>query len=147
MALKTDYTNDIFEGNRKYRLTQDAQGNTEIEDVTSYTQEGDIFGADDINATNAAVNRLDSATIILLGYSKWSDTAPYTMTVQVEGVKATDTPIGSLCLMSGVTAEQEKALKKAAGYISYFETGDGEITVTCISKRPTVDLPIQLKGV
>ena len=55
--LKTNYKEDVFEGNRKYRLISDADGTTEIVDATTYTQEGDPFGANDINATNAAINR------------------------------------------------------------------------------------------
>lgn len=58
MALKTDFKDDIFEGNRKYKLSQDDEGNTEIQDVTVYSQEGDLFTAEHINATNKAVNGL-----------------------------------------------------------------------------------------
>lgn len=58
MALKTDFKDDIFEGNRKYKLSQDDAGNTEIQDVTVYSQEGDLFTAEHINATNTAVNGL-----------------------------------------------------------------------------------------
>lgn len=58
MALKTDFKDDIFEGNRKYKLSQDGEGNTEIQDVTVYSQEGDLFTAEHINATNKAVNGL-----------------------------------------------------------------------------------------
>lgn len=58
MALKTDFKDDIFEGNRKYKLSQDCEGNTEIQDVTVYSQEGNLFTAEHINATNKAVNGL-----------------------------------------------------------------------------------------
>ena len=56
--LKTDYKSDVFEGNRKYQISQDGEGKSEILDVTAYSQEGDIFGPKDINATNRAVNAL-----------------------------------------------------------------------------------------
>ena len=42
MALKTDYKADVFEGNRKYQISTDAQGKSEIVDVTTYSQEGRI---------------------------------------------------------------------------------------------------------
>ncbi len=58
MALKTDFKNDIFEGNRKYKISTDASGQSEIVEVTDFTQEGDTFGADEINTTNKAVNDL-----------------------------------------------------------------------------------------
>lgn len=58
MALKTNYQEDIFEGNRKYKISTDSSGKSEIVEVTSFTQEGDLFGAADINATNTVVNNL-----------------------------------------------------------------------------------------
>jgi len=58
VALKTDFKNDIFEGNRKYKISTDASGQSEIVEVTDFTQEGDAFGADEINTTNKAVNDL-----------------------------------------------------------------------------------------
>ncbi len=56
MALKTDYKNDIFTGNRKYNEITNSDGTISLEDVTEYTQEGDTFSATDINATNEVVN-------------------------------------------------------------------------------------------
>lgn len=56
MALKTDYKDYVADGARKYRLTANADGTTGIEDATAYAQQGDRFGAADINATNTAVN-------------------------------------------------------------------------------------------
>ena len=55
--LKTDYKDYIPpEGGKRYIITTDAQGYSTIQDATEYTQEGDAFGAGDINATNTAVN-------------------------------------------------------------------------------------------
>ena len=76
--LKTNYKEDVFEGNRKYRLISDADGTTEIVDATTYTQEGDPFGANDINATNAAVNRQEHVTLLTLKAAEWTGSAaPY----------------------------------------------------------------------
>lgn len=54
--LREDYKNDIFAGMRKYEMVQNADGTISLDDVTQYTQIGDIFNSDDINATNKAVN-------------------------------------------------------------------------------------------
>lgn len=56
MSLKTDYKNDKFPGKRKYQITQNADNTVSLDDVTQYETVGDIFNADDINATNMAVN-------------------------------------------------------------------------------------------
>ncbi len=56
-ALYTHYKDYLppSEG-RKYRITQLEDGLCSIEDVTEYLQQGDTFGAKDINATNQVIN-------------------------------------------------------------------------------------------
>lgn len=58
MALKTDYKDDVFSGNRKYQKTDNSDGTISLVDKTAYSQKGDTFSAADINAINAAVNGL-----------------------------------------------------------------------------------------
>lgn len=57
-ALKTTYKDDILSSGtkRKYNQTTNTDGTVSFEDVSEYTQEGDTFGAADINATNTLVN-------------------------------------------------------------------------------------------
>lgn len=58
--LKTDYKDDILDTSqntkRKYAMTENQDNTVSFDDETEYTQEGDNFGAQDINATNAQVN-------------------------------------------------------------------------------------------
>ena len=58
--LKTDYKDDVFTGQRKYTMTDNGDNTYSFTDATVYSQVGDNFGADDINATNEAVNGLNS---------------------------------------------------------------------------------------
>lgn len=60
MALKTTYQNDKFEGVRKYDLFTNSDGTISLVDRTIYQPEGDIFNADDINATNRQINKNES---------------------------------------------------------------------------------------
>ena len=115
MNLKTDYKNDIFSGKRKYHMTNNDDGTISLDDVTTYVQEGDILSADDVNATNKAVNELrtgsdsfqeeitekvkavsetaDALTgeaLLTFKSSGWSDTAPYTQKVTFAGIKEKD---------------------------------------------------------
>ncbi|MFQ8841863.1 MAG: hypothetical protein ACLR8P_14030 [Clostridium fessum] len=39
-------------------MTNNDDGTISLDDVTTYVQEGDILSADDVNATNKAVNEL-----------------------------------------------------------------------------------------
>lgn len=63
--LKTDYKNDELDTStnekRKYNMINNDDGTVSLEDVTTYTQTGDVFGAQDINATNEIVNEHDTA--------------------------------------------------------------------------------------
>lgn len=55
--LKTNYKNFIpNENGRRYQITQDSQGYNVITDATTYLQQGDNVGANDINAQNILIN-------------------------------------------------------------------------------------------
>ncbi len=145
--LKTDYKADVFEGNRKYQIIQDGKGKSEILDVTVYSQEGDIFGPNDINATNKAVNALNHVVPVTLLASGWSAVAPYTQTVTVKGLTAADNPLLVKVIAGGATPEQVKAYNKAFGMIDDGDTADGKATFKCYRKKPTIDIIVGLKGV
>ena len=63
MALKTDYKDYVYSGNQKFKITANSDGTSTITDSTTYSQVGDTFGASDLNATNEAVNALDTGKI------------------------------------------------------------------------------------
>lgn len=58
--LKTNYKDDVLDASknekRKFRMIQNDDGTVSFDDATEYTQQGDAFGAADINATNAKIN-------------------------------------------------------------------------------------------
>ena len=62
--LKTDYKDDVLDTTqntkRKYQMIDNGDGTVSFEDVTEYIQQGDSFGANDINDTNEEVNALES---------------------------------------------------------------------------------------
>ena len=60
MSLKTTYKDDIFAGKKKYKITQNDDGSVYIEDITEYTQDGDIYSAGAVNRTNTQVNKNES---------------------------------------------------------------------------------------
>lgn len=65
MSLKTDYKDAMFPNRRKYQMIQNDDGTVSFEDVTEYTQEGDSFGAKDINDTNTEVEmKFDSDDVV-----------------------------------------------------------------------------------
>ena len=102
---------------------------------------------DNDNYLKAETDKIKSVKYAELLAADWSAEAPYIQTVQVEGVTAEDTPYVSPYIPAGASVEEEKAIKKAAGCVSYVDTGDGQVTVTCLGKKPVSDFEIQIKGV
>ena len=147
--LKTDYKDAMYEGARKYKITANADGTSGIIDGTTYTQEGDPFGANDINATNAANNRQDHVTLITLTAAKWiGDEAPYEQTVAVDGVTVEDNPILVSALEDGADLATQKAYSKAFGILAAGTgtTADGSVTFK-VYKKPATNITVGLKGV
>ena len=66
--LKTNYKDDVLDTSknekRKFRMIQNDDGTVSFEDATEYTQQGDNFGAADINATNAKINEQSQSLTI-----------------------------------------------------------------------------------
>ena len=56
-ALKTDYKDDVFSGNRKYTMVNNPDGTVSFVDVTDYVQVGDSYGASEINEQNDVINK------------------------------------------------------------------------------------------
>lgn len=131
----------------------------------TYESKGDQVEAEDINLVQESildtraeldVHKNDYATLDNFGHVKyavltanldtmWSGTnPPYTKTVSVSGILATDTPIIDV-VMSGTYATDE-ARQEAWGYIYRAVTANGSITFYA-TEKPTVSLPIQIKVV
>lgn len=147
--LKTDYKDAMYDGARKYRIIANADGTSGITDATTYTQEGDPFGANDINATNEAINRQDHVTLLALAADAWTgDEAPYEQTVAVEGVTAEDNPMLVSALEDGADLATQKAYSKAFGILAAGTgtTEDGSVTFK-VYKKPATDITVGLKGV
>lgn len=146
--LKTNYKDDAFSGMRKYRNIDNDDGSYSVEDVTEYQQEGDTYGAEDVNASNRVINKLDNVIEVTLPLSGWSSgSAPYTQRVPVAGLKATDNPSLWLNIPRGMNSSNAKLRKKLTGMINGGEPEDGYMTFYCNEKRPTADFSVLLSGV
>lgn len=148
MALKTDYKDAMFDGARKYRITQNPDGTSGIADETVYTQQGDRFGANDINETNTAVNRLTHTISVTLTAAGWTGSAaPYSQTVNAEEITADDEPVLVSMLAEGADSAAQKSYNKAFAIVAAGTgtTGTGTVTFR-VYKKPTTDITVGLKG-
>lgn len=145
--LKVNYKDAVFSGSRKYRETTNGDGTVSFADATTYTQQGDQFGADDINTTNAAINSVIGTKTATFVTSEWEgSSAPFQNSISVSGIVSTDTPIVALNLANNTTSANAILTHQAWSYINSIVTGNGTITAYA-NKKPTVDLPIIIKGV
>ena len=71
------------------------------------------------------------------------DAAPYTQTIGIEGILATDMPHYSAVY----SEDQETRLtqKEAYALVDDLDTADGSVTVTCFEEKPAVNIPIQME--
>lgn len=84
-----------------------------------------------------------SASLLSSGWN--GSSAPYTQTVSVQGILATDTPIVDVVLDSSTSTAISQ--NNSWAFVSKIETSADSITATCLESKPEVDLPIHLKVV
>jgi hypothetical protein len=80
-----------------------------------------------------------TATVTLLA-SGWSEAAPYTQTVSVAGIAATDMAHYGL-----VYTDNREAEKEAFALVDELDSADGTVTFTCFEEKPETDLTIQME--
>lgn len=151
ITLKTDYKDavlDIAQNTmRKFSQTDNDDGTISLTDETAYSQEGDVFGSIDINNTNKAIEEVRNVRTATVSSSGWSSAAPYTQTINVEGITEDDEPTISLYLAGSLSSSNVKAMNKAYGMLDRAVTGDGTITLYCYNKKPATTYTIAIKGV
>lgn len=131
MALKTDYKEDVLatsNAKRKYNMITNDDGTVSFEDVTEYLQEGDSYGAGDINETNSVVNDHD---FFLFCSSPIVEVNTYTSSLKTsESLKRT-------------TVEKVKGLPvgrtNKARLMSCWVESDGEYIVKSVTLQDTTD--------
>lgn len=99
-----------------------------------------LKGADGI--TTVETTKIDK-TCIFLG-SGWSETVPYTQTVNVEGITELLNPRIDLIVSPDSVINGMKEVA-AFSYITRMTTGNGTLTAYCYEKKPDVDLNIMIE--
>lgn len=97
-TLKTNYKDDLFSGDRKYREIRNSDGTVSFEDVTEYTQTGDVFASADINATNTEVNGINASSAQMNNDILWYGTCTTAAATQAKVATTTDRKLGNLTI-------------------------------------------------
>lgn len=79
--------------------------------------------------------------------SGWTNSAPYTNTIGIFGMTAAYAPVIACGTPDDPSSANYKSIHKAYAMIDRAVTGSNQITFYCYSKKPTVDIPISIKGV
>lgn len=87
----------------------------------------------------ASTSTLYSTTI---GTSWSGSSAPYTQTVNINGILGSDSPI--VDIVPSNTTSTAIAQLEAWSCISKITTNSGSITITCYEEKPDISIPIQL---
>ena len=138
-------------------VTEDPQFSETMEEITTKDRGApDTFNPryqkllDNDNYLKKRIDRNESepANVTLTAAGWTGDAAPYSQTVEVEGVTAEDNPIFVSLLEDGAPAETQKAYMKAFGIIASGTgtTAAGSVTFK-VYKKPETDIVIGLKGV
>ena len=91
-------------------------------------------------ATKKYVDRKHVTAQVTLLASGWSDSAPYTQTVPVDGILATDQPHYGVVYTDNWNDERD-----AFAAVDELDTADGSVTFTCFAEKPSVDITIQME--
>lgn len=83
-----------------------------------------------------------------LSSSGWSSSAPYSQTITVSGVLATDTPFADVNMSSASTGDVGTALTEAWSLVGRITvTADNTVVAYCYEEKPTTNIPFILKVV
>lgn len=145
MALKENYKDDVFTGKRKYNLINNDDGTISLDDVTEYSQEGDSFGAKDINDITNTINKSLSVTEITLT-TTWSgdDTSGYSQTVSVPGITENDRPDIYVKLTEGDKSGNDQKNEEFNKLSDSWTHTDS--IVFYASEKTTIELTLIVKG-
>ena len=121
-----------------------------LKNARAISLSGDVTGTANFDGSDGiTINTTVSASkffTVTLSNNGWSSSAPYTQTVSVNGIKASDNPVVDID-MSSATTGNSTDLIAAWGLVGRIATSNGSITAYCYEEKPTVDISVNLMAV
>lgn len=103
----------------------------------------ELSPTDALNESKSYADSLHKTFTVSVPASGWSASAPYTQSITVSGIMATDTPHYSVVYSSSITAKI--AEKEAFAMVDDLDTANNRVTFTCFEDKPSTSLTIQLE--
>lgn len=141
--LRTDYTDAVWTGKKKYVIENNGDGTSSITDVTVYDNyENSFFGAKDANAINGAINNKSDKAIlknVSIYPSAWAEFPDsFKARLSISGLTAktkidvnTTSTIVQTMIESGINA-------------IYIENDKGTAMAVVIGNKPTKTITLSL---
>ena len=140
MSLRTDFKDDVLDTtqntNRVFNIKDSkgniVEGNVSLEDITEYTQEGDNYGANEVNEQNETINELlnpeftssDDATIFNSGNLGGQSAYAWSATDELESGDLHTTIFSKISLIF----KNLRTIAKLIGTTNISNIGGGTIT-------------------
>lgn len=112
--LRTDFKDDVLDvtqnEKRKYRVIHNDDGTISLEDATVYLQQGDSFGANDLNEMNRMANQMNEAAGEILTMADDIDTLQEDVEAlesNLSNLGADEVPVDDTNLALGGTTVQD----------------------------------------
>jgi hypothetical protein len=118
-----------------------------LKNAMAISLSGDVTGTANFDGSNGiTIDTTVSASkffTVTLSKNGWSTSAPYTQTVSVNGIKASDNPVVDIN-MSSATSVNSTDLLGARGLVGRVSTANGSVTAYCYDEKPEVDVSVNI---
>lgn len=110
-----------------------------------FTQMESNLEGNPVTNLQVQINKIDRLRSATLTASGWSGTPPYKQTIVMNGFRSGESPFVQ-CSGNPGSEAAKKQLQKQWGFVDSIEVLDNQIVATCKFKKPSIDLPIVIKG-
>ena len=118
-----------------------AMGGKKVTGLADPTEDGDAVRKKYVHDYVDGKRKVFTATLTV---NDWvGDAAPFTQTIGIEGILATDMPHYSAVYSE--SQDTRLAQKEAFALVDDLDTADGSVTFTCFEDKPDVNIPIQME--
>nr|DAF18938.1 MAG TPA: Receptor Binding Protein [Caudoviricetes sp.] len=116
--------------------------------ISWFDQIKNLLNNSDATRLGRVIDRSNNVIDVWMVVNRFTQTAPYTLRIDIPDMKATDIPEISHHIIDGVTDPAIiRGAWKSYSCIDKIKTFDGYMDIICLRKKPTQDISLFVKGV